>query len=59
MNNQELEQKILELLKETNYFDFLIAVKNFEKEYKESDFLIFCIKSTCNLFQNLINFIQT
>lgn len=38
MNNQELEQKILELLKETNYFDFLIAVKNFEKEYKESDF---------------------
>lgn len=38
MNNQELEQKILELLKETNYFDFLIAVKNFEKDYKESDF---------------------
>lgn len=38
MDNKELEKKIKELLKITNYFDFVIAAKGFNKEYKKSDF---------------------
>ena len=38
MNNNELQDKILELLQEDNYFDFIEKAKDFEKEYKESDF---------------------
>lgn len=38
MNNQELELKVKELLNINNFFDMIIAVKEFEKEYKNSDF---------------------
>lgn len=38
MNNIELEEKILEILKIENYFDMVEAVQSFEKEYKQSDF---------------------
>lgn len=38
MNNQELELKVKELLEIENFFDMIIAVKEFEKEYKNSDF---------------------
>jgi hypothetical protein len=38
MNNQELELKVKELLEIENFFDMIIAVKDFEKEYKGSDF---------------------
>lgn len=38
MNNQELELKVKELLDIENFFDMIIAVKDFEKEYKGSDF---------------------
>lgn len=38
MNNQELELKVKELLEIENFFDMIIAVKDFEKEYKYSDF---------------------
>lgn len=38
MNNQELETKVKELLEIENFFDMIIAVKDFEKEYKGSDF---------------------
>ena len=38
MNNIELENKIKELIAIENYFDFVIAVQKFEKEYKNSDF---------------------
>ena len=38
MNNQELELKVKELLEIENFFDMIIAVKDFEKEYKSSDF---------------------
>ena len=38
MNNQELELKVKELLAIENFFDMIIAVKEFEKEYKNSDF---------------------
>ena len=38
MNNIELESKIKELLEIENYFDFMIALKGFEGEYKQSDF---------------------
>lgn len=38
MNNQELELKVKELLAMENFFDMIIAVKEFEKEYKNSDF---------------------
>lgn len=38
MTNQELEKKIKELLKIQNYFDFMVAVKKFNKEYKKSEF---------------------
>ena len=32
MNNQELELKVKELLNISNFFDMIIAVKEFEKE---------------------------
>lgn len=38
MNNQELELKVKELLEIENFFDMIIAVKDFDKEYKGSDF---------------------
>lgn len=38
MNNQELELKIKELLDIENFFDMIIAVKEFEKDYKGSSF---------------------
>lgn len=38
MNNQELEIKVKELLAIQNFFDFIEAVKGFEKEYKNTDF---------------------
>lgn len=38
MNNQELETKVKELLEIENFFDMIIAVKEFDKEYKGSDF---------------------
>ena len=38
MNNVELEQKVQELIRIENYFDFVLAVKKFKKEYKTSDF---------------------
>lgn len=38
MNNAELELKIKEIIAIENYFDMIIAVKDFEKDYKGSDF---------------------
>lgn len=38
MNNQELELRIQEILDIENFFDMIIAAKNFEKTYKSSDF---------------------
>lgn len=38
MNNQELELKVKKILEIENFFDMIIAVKEFEKEYKGSDF---------------------
>ena len=38
MDNVELEQKIKEILNITNFFDMLLAAKEFEKDYKTSDF---------------------
>ncbi len=38
MNNVELEQKVKEILNITNFFDMLLAAKEFEKDYKTSDF---------------------
>lgn len=38
MNNIELEKKILEIVNQTNYFDMVLAMKEFEPEYKKSDF---------------------
>ncbi len=38
MNNIELEQKIKEIIAEDNYFEMIIKAKDFEPEYKKSDF---------------------
>ena len=38
MNNTELEIKLKELLNAKNYFDYALSVKEFEKEYKNSEF---------------------
>lgn len=38
MNNQELELRIKEILKNRNFFDMIESAINFEKEYKTSDF---------------------
>ena len=38
MNNQELELKIKEIIEMPNMFDMIIAAKDFEKDYKASDF---------------------
>lgn len=38
MDNTELNNKLKELLTTKNYFDYALNVKDFEKEYKESDF---------------------
>jgi ACT domain-containing protein len=38
MDNIELEQKVLDIIQTKNYFDMIIKVKDFEKEYKTSDF---------------------
>lgn len=38
MNNIELEARIKTLCAIENYFDMVIAIKDFEKEYKTTDF---------------------
>lgn len=38
MTNKQLEQKVEKFLEIENYFDFIEAVCDFEKEYKNSDF---------------------
>lgn len=38
MDNIELEQRILEIIQTENFFDMIIKAKEFEKEYKTSDF---------------------
>ena len=38
MNNVELEKKILEIISEDNYFEMVMKAKEFEVEYKKSDF---------------------
>jgi uncharacterized protein YktA (UPF0223 family) len=38
MNNQELEQKIKEIVAKENMFDMIIAAKEFDKDYRTSDF---------------------
>ena len=38
MDNQELELKIKEIIEMPNMFDMIIAAKDFEKDYKTSDF---------------------
>ena len=38
MNNQELELRIKTILKISNFFDMILAVKSFEKEYKTTKF---------------------
>lgn len=45
MNNQELELKIKEILSVENYFDMVIELVQFEKEYKASDFFKLTKKS--------------
>ena len=38
MDSIELEQKVKEILNITNFFDMLLAAREFEKDYKTSDF---------------------
>jgi hypothetical protein len=38
MNNVELEEKVLDIIKEDNYFEMVTKAVAFEKEYKTSDF---------------------
>ncbi len=38
MDNTELEKRIKEIIDMGNMFDMIIAAKDFEKEYKTSDF---------------------
>ena len=38
MDNVELEAKVLEIIKEDNYFEMITKAAAFEKEYKTSDF---------------------
>lgn len=38
MDNVELETKVLEIIKEDNYFEMVTKAAAFEKEYKTSDF---------------------
>jgi len=38
MDNIELEQKILDIIKEDNYFEMVTKAVAFEKEYKTSNF---------------------
>ena len=38
MDNKELELKIKEILTNENFFDMMIAISIFEKEYKGSEF---------------------
>lgn len=38
MNNEELQNKIKEILKISNYFDMIVVVKKFEPQYKKSTF---------------------
>jgi len=38
MNNTELEQKVLEIIGKDNFFDMIMAARDFEPEYKKSDF---------------------
>lgn len=38
MNNEELQNKIKEILKISNYFDMVVAIRKFELQYKKSTF---------------------
>ena len=38
MNKQELELRVKEILHESNFFDMILKAKEFEKEYKNSEF---------------------
>lgn len=38
MNNVELEKRIKDIFKKENFFDVVMELKSFEKEYKDSDF---------------------
>ena len=38
MNNIELEKEIKEIIDNSNFFDMIIKAKEFEKDYKTSDF---------------------
>lgn len=38
MNNEELQNKIKEILKISNYFDMVVAIRKFEPQYKKSTF---------------------
>lgn len=38
MNNIELEEKVLEIIRTDNFFDMILKAKEFEKDYKTSDF---------------------
>lgn len=38
MNNKELQTRVKEILNISNYFEMILEAKEFEKEYKNSDF---------------------
>lgn len=38
MDNEKLELKIKEIINQKNFFDMIIMAKEFEKDYKETDF---------------------
>ena len=38
MDNIELEKELLEIINKENFFDMILAAKNFEPFYKSSDF---------------------
>lgn len=53
MNNIELENKIKEIINIENYFDMMIAVNDFEKEYKTSDFYKITKKSLLEVIKEV------
>lgn len=52
MTNQELEFKIKEIIKIENYFDMVVELKKFEKEYKKSDFYKATHQSLMSMVKN-------
>lgn len=38
MNNEELQEKVKEIISKENFFDMMEGAYNFEKEYQASDF---------------------